>query len=260
MKKWIHGKKDSANVLNDLIIDEIVSITLVDDIADFRPRDKVIYASKEKDFVLNLMSLTHDQLMKLPEEERDKIDDIDVLRKFDYSELNPAQQLKVSRANRSKLTNIPKKQVKDILSKLKACHIFHVDGTDKNETFAESIYQRGGVMQDTDARKIIHRLDISDYKYGTRSDQDRNWCDLLLVFRFKGSYTFDSYEEGRQPVTVGDLDLYIKIDVEKNQELAEALRVKGLPTLIIYKDGEMKWRQSGEQDANTLIEIVQDYI
>jgi len=59
---------------------------------------------------------------------------------------------------------------------------------------------------------------------------------------------------------LGDKAKVIKIDVEKNQELAEALRVKGLPTLIIYKDGEMKWRQSGEQDANTLISIVQDYI
>ncbi|GAL66277.1 thioredoxin reductase [Jejuia pallidilutea] len=48
--------------------------------------------------------------------------------------------------------------------------------------------------------------------------------------------------------------------MEKNQELADALRVKGLPTLIIYKDGEMKWRQSGEQDASTIINIVQEYL
>ena len=59
---------------------------------------------------------------------------------------------------------------------------------------------------------------------------------------------------------LGDKAKVIKIDVEKNEELAEALRVKGLPTLIIYKDGEMKWRQSGEQDANTLIGIIQQYI
>jgi thioredoxin 1 len=59
---------------------------------------------------------------------------------------------------------------------------------------------------------------------------------------------------------LGDKAKVIKIDVEKNRELAEALRVKGLPTLIIYKNGEMKWRHSGEQDANTLINIIQEYI
>lgn len=59
---------------------------------------------------------------------------------------------------------------------------------------------------------------------------------------------------------LGDKAKVIKIDVDKNKELSEALRVKGLPTLIIYKNGEMKWRQSGEQDANTLIGIIQEYI
>lgn len=59
---------------------------------------------------------------------------------------------------------------------------------------------------------------------------------------------------------LGDKAKVIKIDVDKNKELSEALRVKGLPTLIIYKDGEMKWRQSGEQDANTLIAMLQKYI
>lgn len=59
---------------------------------------------------------------------------------------------------------------------------------------------------------------------------------------------------------LGDKAKVIKIDVEKNKELADALRVKGLPTLIIYKGGEMKWRQSGEQDANTLIDIIKQYV
>ncbi|MFT7071253.1 thioredoxin family protein [Patiriisocius sp. Uisw_017] len=59
---------------------------------------------------------------------------------------------------------------------------------------------------------------------------------------------------------LGDKARVIKIDVEKNEELAEALRVKGLPTLMIYKSGEMKWRQSGEQDANTLIGLVKEYV
>ncbi|MEG9327192.1 thioredoxin 1 [Salinimicrobium catena] len=59
---------------------------------------------------------------------------------------------------------------------------------------------------------------------------------------------------------MGDKGKVIKINVDKNAELAEALRVKSLPTLMIYKSGEMRWRQSGEQDANTLIGLMQEYI
>ena len=59
---------------------------------------------------------------------------------------------------------------------------------------------------------------------------------------------------------LGDKVRIIKIDVDKNTALSEALRVKTLPTLIIYKSGDMKWRQSGELDANTIIGLLQDYI
>ena len=59
---------------------------------------------------------------------------------------------------------------------------------------------------------------------------------------------------------VGDKGKVIKINVDKNNELAQALRIKGLPTLMIYKSGEMVWRQSGEQDANTLINLVNEFI
>ena len=59
---------------------------------------------------------------------------------------------------------------------------------------------------------------------------------------------------------IGDKCKVIKINVDKNNELTEALRVKMLPTLMIYKSGEMVWRQSGEQDANTLINLINDFI
>lgn len=83
---------------------------------------------------------------------------------------------------------------------------------------------------------------------------------------------FDFYSEWNEQSTamhpvlrdvaasLGDKVKVIKIDVEKNEELADALRVRDLPTLIIYKDGEMKWRQSGAQDAHTLTDILQDYL
>ena len=59
---------------------------------------------------------------------------------------------------------------------------------------------------------------------------------------------------------LGETARVIKIDVDKNKELAEALLVKDLPTLMIYKNGDMKWRQSGELDAETLIDLVKEYI
>ena len=59
---------------------------------------------------------------------------------------------------------------------------------------------------------------------------------------------------------LGDKAKVIKIDIKKNEILAETLRVKGNPTFMIYKNGEMKWRQTGEQDANTLIGLVQQYV
>jgi len=58
---------------------------------------------------------------------------------------------------------------------------------------------------------------------------------------------------------LGDKAKVIKIDVDKNQELAEALRIKAVPTLMIYKNGQMVWRQSGELDANSILIIVLEY-
>lgn len=77
---------------------------------------------------------------------------------------------------------------------------------------------------------------------------------------------WDDACKGMHPVlrdvaaALGDKARVIKIDIDKNKELADALRVKGLPTLMIYKNGEMKWRQSGEQDANTLIGLVKEFV
>ena len=59
---------------------------------------------------------------------------------------------------------------------------------------------------------------------------------------------------------IGDKGKVIKINIDKNNELAQALRIKGVPTLMIYKSGEMVWRQSGEQDANTLINLINEFI
>ncbi|MCF8417146.1 MAG: thioredoxin [Crocinitomicaceae bacterium] len=44
----------------------------------------------------------------------------------------------------------------------------------------------------------------------------------------------------------------LKIDVDKNQEVANKFKVRSVPTFLLFKDGEILWRQSGGMDINTL--------
>ena len=85
---------------------------------------------------------------------------------------------------------------------------------------------------------------------------------VLFDFYTSWSDTSNAMDEVIRHVAaaLGDKAKVIKIDVDKNKELAEALRIKGLPTLIIYKAGQMVWRQSGEQDANTLISLIEGQV
>ncbi|MBT8219829.1 MAG: thioredoxin [Bacteroidia bacterium] len=48
----------------------------------------------------------------------------------------------------------------------------------------------------------------------------------------------------------------VKIDVDKNQNIAQRYQVRGVPTLAIFKEGEIVWRQSGVQTKQSLINII----
>jgi thioredoxin 1 len=85
---------------------------------------------------------------------------------------------------------------------------------------------------------------------------------LLLVFFQEDLEPSDEFHPTLRDVAaaIGDQGKVIKIETTKNTKLTDALRVKAIPTLMIYKEGEMVWRQSGEQNANTLISMMNDYV
>ena len=96
-------------------------------------------------------------------------------------------------------------------------------------------------------------------KFGELIDGEK---PILLVFYEGVENEDDSTNAILQDVAaaVGDKGKVIKLDISKNPKLVEALRVKASPTYTIYKSSEMVWRQTGEQDANTLIGLISEYL
>ena len=57
-------------------------------------------------------------------------------------------------------------------------------------------------------------------------------------------------------VKVGEEVRIIKIDVDRNQSIAQKFQIQGVPTLMLFKDGKSVWRQSGVQSADALHQII----
>jgi thioredoxin 1 len=59
---------------------------------------------------------------------------------------------------------------------------------------------------------------------------------------------------------MGDKVTIIKIDVDKNPSAASAYKVQSVPTLIVFKNGQTKWRQSGVVQAGQLQQVIEQYV
>ena len=59
---------------------------------------------------------------------------------------------------------------------------------------------------------------------------------------------------------VGNKIIILKIDIDKNISLSSEYRIQSVPTLVLWKQGEIIWRQSGALSLNELEQILSSYI
>lgn len=58
---------------------------------------------------------------------------------------------------------------------------------------------------------------------------------------------------------IGDMARIVKIDVDQYPAIAAEYGVRGVPTLAVFKNGDMLWKESGVHDVNTLTHLLQDF-
>jgi len=58
---------------------------------------------------------------------------------------------------------------------------------------------------------------------------------------------------------MGDAVTILKVDVDKNPDTACSLNIQGVPTLMIFQNGEVKWRQSGVVNARQLQQVLKQF-
>ena len=58
---------------------------------------------------------------------------------------------------------------------------------------------------------------------------------------------------------LGDSIRIVKVDVDKNEAVALQMRIQSVPTLMIFKEGEMKWRQSGAMPSSELKRVIAQF-
>jgi thioredoxin 1 len=58
---------------------------------------------------------------------------------------------------------------------------------------------------------------------------------------------------------VGDKARVLKIDVDRNPQVAAKYQIQGVPTIMLFKNGKMLWRQSGVVQAKDLVKVIEQH-
>ena len=58
---------------------------------------------------------------------------------------------------------------------------------------------------------------------------------------------------------LGDKATIIKVDIDKNRSVGEQFQIQSVPTLILFKNGQIKWRQSGVVPPETLVKTINQF-
>lgn len=77
------------------------------------------------------------------------------------------------------------------------------------------------------------------------------WCQPCKV----QSSVLNSVKEN-----VGESARIVKIDIDNYPKIAQEMEVRSVPTLMIFKEGEMLWRGNGVHDVNTLTEKIKEFL
>lgn len=58
---------------------------------------------------------------------------------------------------------------------------------------------------------------------------------------------------------LGETVKIVKIDVDKNQRIATKYKVRGIPTMLLFKKRKQVWRQSGVFQKNDIVKVVKSF-
>ena len=75
-----------------------------------------------------------------------------------------------------------------------------------------------------------------------------DFLKVVALFKNAGSYK------------LGDKIVILKVDIDKNEPMAAAFRIQSVPTLMLWKKGQIAWRQSGALPLHELEQILSAYL